>query len=159
MRRWTTRSGKTVRVTSRRALVLRWAAVMVLMLVAAAGMGGCSGDDEPGAGAAEEPVDLPDWIEGVHPDPGASASPTPEVQVLHGVVGAREGVRLLVDGTDVTQYAGDRPGVLSYDPDAPRAPVDLGPGTHQASAVRVLLDEFGDQHEVLDQFEWRFTIQ
>lgn len=103
---------------------------------------------------------LPDWIERVHPDPGAEASGTPQIQVVHGAVGVREGVRLLVDGTDVTEYVTTtRPGVLAYDPNHPRAPVELDPGTHQASALRVRLDEFGEQHEVLDRFEWQFTLQ
>lgn len=61
--------------------------------------------------------------------------------------------------TDVTEYAEPRTGVLAYDPNRDSAPVELGPGTHEATALHVTLDEAGEQHEVLDRFEWRFTIQ
>ncbi|MEX2619118.1 MAG: hypothetical protein WD250_02755 [Egibacteraceae bacterium] len=142
---------------------------MVLMLVAAAWMGGCGQDDAGEAGAAgdetdsgaiDESLDLPEWIAGVHPDPGAEASPTPQVQVIHGEVGVGEGVRLIVNGTDVTAHTVEaRPGVLTYDPNRPSALIELSPGQHTATAERVRLDEFGEQHEVLDRFEWEFVVQ
>lgn len=66
----------------------------------------------------------------------------------------------MVDGTDVTAHASEtRPGRLAYDPNRPRAPVALDPGTHEAAVQRVRLDEFGEQHEVLDSFEWKFAVQ
>lgn len=139
---------------------VRRAAVVVLILAAGL-VGGCVQEDAADRAGAEDPtIDLPDWIRGVHPDPGAEASPTPQVQVLHGEVGVREGVRLLVDGVDVTPYTVEaRPGVLAYDPNHPAAPVELDPGRHHASAERVRLDKFGEQHDVLDRFEWEFVIQ
>lgn len=135
--------------------------VLLLVLVAAGWLGGCTEDEvgEVDTTGSEETVQLPDWIERVHPDPGAEASPTPQVQVVHGVVGTREAVRLVVDGTDVTRYAEPRNGVVTYDPNRPPAPVELGPGTHEASALRVSLDELGEQHEVLERFDWQFTVQ
>lgn len=134
---------------------------MVLMLAAVGWVGGCTDEDAADSAGAEDPtIDLPDWIRGVHPDPGAEASPTPQVQVLHGEVGVREGVRLSVDGVDVTPYTAEaRPGVLAYDPNRPAAPVELDPGRHRAMAERVRLDEFGEKQEVLDRFEWEFVVQ
>lgn len=134
-------------------------AVLALLLVGLVGIGGCAGDTADEAAPVDDGAEVPDWIDRVHPEPGAQAVATPQVQVVHGQVGEREGVRLLVDGTDVTQYAGPRPGVLAYDPNRPQAPVELGPGTHEATALHVSLDEFGEQHEVLDRFEWEFTVQ
>lgn len=135
--------------------------VPVLLTLALALLTGCGGTaaDEEAAFPPAEQFALPDWIEQVHPDPAAEASPTPEVQVVHAAVGVREGVRLVVDGTDVTEYADVGRGVLTYDPNRPEAPVALEPGEHEASAIRVSLDEFGDQHEVLDRYDWRFTVQ
>lgn len=148
---------------------VRRAVVMVLMLAAVGWVGGCADDDaadstragDPtGAGAEDPTFDLPEWIRGVHPDPGAEASPTPQVQVLHGEVGVREGVRLSVDGVDVTPYTVEvRPGVLTYDPNRSTAPVELDPGRHRAMAERVRLDKFGEQHDVIDRFEWEFVVQ
>lgn len=157
------------------ALPVRRVVVVVLMLAAAAWVGGCGQDDagdaeEAGAaeeageptdsGAIDESLDLPEWIQGVHPDPGAEASPTPQVQVIHGAVGVGEGVRLIVNGVDVTAHTAEaRPGVLAYDPNRPRAPVEIDPGPNTASAERVRLDEFGEQPEVLDRFEWEFVVE
>lgn len=154
------------------ALPVRRVVVVVLVLAAAAWLGGCGQDDAEDAGAAgeagdatdtgaiDESLDLPDWITGVHPDPGAEASPTPQVQVIHGEVGVGEGVRLIVNGTDVTAHTVEaRPGVLAYDPNRSPAPVEIAPGPNSAAAERVRLDEFGEQHEVLDRFEWEFVVQ
>lgn len=142
--------------TCNTALDRRRSAALLAVLALVFMIGGC-GEEEP---VREEPAGLPDWVEMVHPDPGAQVSPTPQVQVTHGVVGVREGVRLEVNGTDVTQYTTEtKPGVLAYDPNHSRAPVELKPGTHQAAVHRVRLEEFGEQHEVLDTFEWEFRIQ
>lgn len=135
-------------------------AVVALLLVGLVGIGGCAGTDSTDEAApVDDGAEVPDWIDSVHPEPGAETVATAQVQVVHGVAGEREGVRLLVDGTDVTEYAGPRPGVLAYDPNVSQAPLALEPGTHEATALRVSLDEFGEQHEVLDRFEWEFTIQ
>lgn len=42
---------------------------------------------------------------------------------------------------------------------SPPAPVELDPGTHQATALRVRLNRIGKPHEVLDSFRWEFAIQ
>lgn len=133
---------------------------VVLLLLAMLALAGCAqrGVTTEAAGSGE-PTELPDWLTTVHPDPGSVASPTPQVQATHGVVGALEGVRLFVDGVDVTQYADAKRGVIAYDPNRPQTPVELTPGVHEAAVRRVRLDEFGDTHEVLDGFEWRFTVQ
>lgn len=139
----------------------RWAAIALLLLAAL--LAGCADDDAPAEDvASEEPGGLPGWIREVHPPPGAETTGVPEVQVSHEVVGTREDVRLVIDGIDVTQYAGPGQGVLTYKPgdgDDPRAPVDLGPGFHRAVVQRVLLPEFGETHEVLESFSWEFTVQ
>lgn len=135
----------------------RWRRAVALALLAlAVAVAGC-GDDGTGR---DEPAALPDWVENVHPVPGTQTTATQQVQVTHSVVANDEGVRLVVDGTDVTVHASEtRPGRLAYDPNRSRAPVELDPGTHEAAVQRVRLDEFGEQHEVLDSFAWEFTVQ
>lgn len=139
----------------------RWAATALLLVAAL--LAGCADDDAPAEDlAAEEPGGLPEWLREVHPPPGAETTGVPEVQVSHEVVGTREDVRLVIDGIDVTQYAGPGQGVLSYKPgdgDEPRAPVELAPGAHRAVVQRVLRPEFGEPHKVLESFGWQFTVQ
>lgn len=133
--------------------------IMVLMLAAVVWLTGCAPDEQADVATSPAAAELPDWIERVHPAPGSDSSAAPQVQVAHGAVGVREGVRLMVNGTDVTEYSGPRPGVLAYDPNRPPAPVELDPGTHQATALRVRLNRIGKPHEVLDSVRWEFAIQ
>lgn len=128
-----------------------------MLLAMLALLAGCAPDPAK-LEQAREGEGLPDWIERVHPEPGAEASPVAHVQVVHDVIGETQDVRLVVDGTDVTPYA-TRRGLLSYDATRPGGPVELDPGEHEASALLVSLDEFGQQQDVLDRFDWRFTIQ
>lgn len=148
-------------------LLRRRRATLALVLLAAV-LAGCAEADPPADDAgsddagSEEVSGAPAWVREVHPAPGAETTGLPEVQVSHEVVGTREDVRLVIDGIDVTQYAGPGQGVLTYKPgdgDEPRAPVELSPGTHRAVVQRVLLPEFGETYKVLDSFGWQFTVQ
>jgi len=42
--------------------------------------------------------------------------------------------------------------------DEGRAPAELDPGTHAAMVELVDAAEYGEQPEVLDRFEWEFTL-
>lgn len=120
------------------------------------------GDDAAARG------DYPAWIEKLYPPPGSEASVTQAVQVDHNVVAADQQVRLIIDGTDVTSYAvATSPGLLEYDIDQPRSPVDLQPGEHTAvvELKRVTpgdsegVDSYDPQvHATVDRFTWTFTI-
>lgn len=158
----------------------RWTTVLALVtclgvLTGCAGAGGAAQEAdesgaEPGAGAqgeqpqsgnpAEEPVrgEQPGWVENVFPPPRSKAASVNEVQITHTNIGDNEGVRLKLDGVDVTTFSEPRAGVLTYDPNQSRAPVELDSGRHRATAVRVRLDEAGQPHEVVDRFEWQFTV-
>lgn len=109
--------------------------------------------------AWEETVrgDQPKWVENVFPPPGSEAASINKVEISHTAVGVREGVRLVIDGVDVTAFSEPARGRLAYEPADPRAPVEFGPGLHRATAVRVKLDEAGEPHEVVDRFGWTFT--
>lgn len=100
----------------------------------------------------------PEWVENVFPPPGSEAASVNKVEITHTAVAEKEGVRLVIDGVDVTAFSEPGRGRLTYEPADPRAPVELGPGLHRATAVRVELDEMGEPHEVVDRFGWTFTV-
>lgn len=109
---------------------------------------------------------LPSWIESVEPRPDAESGTFRRVEVTHEVLTDGEAVRLFIDGTDVTAYAGfgrednvGGPGLLVYDFEQARDFVPLEPGPHTAKVERVRLPGPGEQHEVLDSYSWSFTIQ
>ena len=109
---------------------------------------------------------LPSWIESVEPRPDAESATFRRVEVTHEVLTDGEAVRLFIDGTDVTAYAGfgrednvGGPGLLVYDFEQARDFVPLRPGPHTAKVERVQLPGPGEQHEVLDSYSWSFTIQ
>lgn len=110
--------------------------------------------------AWEEKVrgEQPKWVENVFPPPGSEAASVNKVEITHTAVGVREGVRLVIDGVDVTAFSEPGRGRLTYEPADPRAPVEFGPGLHRATAVRIKLDEAGEPHEVVDRFGWTFTV-
>lgn len=119
------------------------------------------GTPEPEARDAwEEEVrgEEPEWVENVFPPPGSEAGSVNKLEITHTAVGVREGVRLVVDGVDVTAFSEPGRGRLTYEPADPGAPVEFGPGLHRATAVRVRLDEAGEPHEVVDRFGWKFTV-
>ena len=58
--------------------------------------------DPVGIGAT---ADLPDWLNRVHPPPGAEAAVNDAIQVDYEVAGPDQTIRLSVDGVDVTAYA------------------------------------------------------
>lgn len=133
---------------------------VVLLVVFAVLVAACA--EDPGATAAPtEPAALPDWLRRVYPAPGQELTVTQDVQVQHNVTGPEEGIRLWIDGVDVTTYALEGRGELVYDPDREPAepPVLLDPGRHQATAQRVRLDaETGQIEEVLQEYTWSFTV-
>lgn len=113
------------------------------------------------ADADAESVALPEWLDRVYPEPGQEVSVTADVQVEHLLSEPDEGIRLLLDGTDVTSYAEEGRGLLVYDPDRSTAPqvVELGPGQHSATAERVRLDPAtGAIEDTVDTFSWDFSI-
>lgn len=120
--------------------------------------GGRRGTEATDAWEEQVRGDEPEWVENVFPPPGSEAASVKEVQLIHTAPGGREGVRLVIDGVDVTAFSEPGSGALTYDPNAPRAPVELESGTHRATAVRVELDEMGEPHEVVDRFGWTFTV-
>lgn len=120
--------------------------------------GGGRGPQAGDAWEKEVRGDAPEWVDNVFPPPGSEAASVNEVQISHTAVGEQEGVRLVIDGVDVTAFSEPGRGVLTYDPNAGRAPVELESGTHRVTAVRVKLDEFGEPLEVVDRFGWTFTV-
>lgn len=146
--------------------VLRGALTLVaLALVATA----CDGDaeivprDDPDDVAANDQpavgvADLPDWLDRIYPEPGAETTATQAVQVIHNARGPEDGVRLYIDGVDVTTYSVQGRGQLVYDPDQEASPVRLEPGEHTAVVELVRLPEPGAQHELVDRFEWEFQV-
>lgn len=119
-------------------------------------------DGDAGAADAVASADLPDWVERVYPAPGQDLATNPDVQVEHALSAPDEGLRLTIDGVDVTSYAEEGRGLLVYDPDRSAAPqpVELDPGEHTAQVERLVLDPAsGEIDEVLGTFEWSFVIQ
>ena len=152
--------------------------LMTLLVAALPLLAGCAGGPEelePGDGAA---VELPDWITSVSPVPGAEAAPTDIIEVQHEQRGEESSVRILIDGVDVTAAAqmnvgsnteqpfGEAPegtnqgeGLLAYDPNTEAMPVEIGPGEHTVTLQRVRFEEVGEQFDVLDEFEYSFTVR
>lgn len=132
------------------------AAITALLLLAA-----CA-EDDAGASASAGSTDLPEWVERVYPAPGQDLATNPDVQVEHDLSAPDEGIRLSIDGVDVTAYADEGRGLLVYDPDRSPAPqpVELDPGEHTAQVERLAVDPAsGEIEEVLGTFEWSFVIQ
>jgi hypothetical protein len=171
--RTTTRGRPPVPTCIRRAASI--ALISLLVLVGAA----CGDDDESvGAPAAttstevpDTPGAMPEWLERVYPADGADAAER-AVEVDYNLLGPREELRVVIDGTDITaQMDGlDRandsrtvfpsPGQLRYDPRAIATPlVELQPGEHDAAVRLVRLDSFGENLEELDEYAWTFTLQ
>lgn len=105
-------------------------------------------------GGQEETTRIPDWVESVYPEPGATAAVPDAVEVDHTLQRVDEDVRLVIDGVDVTTYSAFDAGKIRYESGV--GPVTLGGRTHTAEVQRVELDEFGQEYEVLDSFSWDF---
>lgn len=120
----------------------------------------CTGDP---ATPSEPDEALPGWLERVYPPPGAEAAPIAEIEVEHNVTAQNEQIRLLIDGTDVTTYSDLDTGELVYDVENDRVPVEIDVGRHHATVERRRVPEDFDvgvdEVEVLDTFEWEFTVQ
>lgn len=170
----------TARPRSRRSVALVVGACLALLT----GCGGAGGSEQGSAQAAgdqqtqqmpaeqgggrgpetrdawEEQVrgEQPEWVENVFPPPGSESASVNKVEISHTAVAGNQGVRLVIDGVDVTAFSEPGQGRLAYEPADPRAPVEFGPGLHRATAVRVELDERGQPHEVIDRFGWTFTV-
>jgi len=113
------------------------------------------------ADAEAEPAALPDWVERLSPLPGEEVETNVGIQVEHLVSAPDEGLRLRIDGVDVTSYSDEGRGLLVYDPGRSQAPqpVELGPGEHTAELERVAVDEAsGEIEETLDTFTWTFEF-
>lgn len=136
---------------------------VLVSLVAVAALSACAQQTDIEDLPTEEGAELPAWVERVQPAPNSTSSGVSIVEVSHRVRGNQEGVRLLIDGIDVTTYADISRGLIHYDPsgtlDGQKAPVQLDSGTHEAVLQRVELPSFGEQHEVVDEFRWEFTIR
>lgn len=118
---------------------------LAVVLVSMGLIAGC-GDD----GGSQ----MPEWVEEVYPEPGATAAVPDAVEVDHTLQRLEEDVRLLIDGTDVTTYATFEAGKIRYE--SGDGPVTLGGRSHTAEVQRVELVEFGEDYEVLDSFTWEF---
>jgi hypothetical protein len=141
---------------TRRALLPLLSAVLLTLSAACNPTGADAAGDEQVAAA------LPDWVTRVYPEPGQASAPVRDVQVEHLASEPDEGIRLSIDGTDVTAYAQEGRGLLVYDPDRDDSgqPVDLSPGPHTATVELLRLDpETGWIEETVDTFQWEFTIQ
>lgn len=140
-------------------------------------LAGCTQGPEEGEASAQD-VDLPDWLEVVSPLPGAEGSATNLIEVQHNQTAELTGVRMLIDGVDVTasalpnegtnttqpfgpndenSYEGE--GLLAYDPNTELMPVEIDPGQHTVTLEQVRQPEPGADLEVLDTFEWTFTVR
>lgn len=112
----------------------------------------------PSADVAGDTPSPPSWILDLSPPPGADWELDQRVDVTYDVP-QDESVRLLIDGTDVTDDAELGNGQLSYDPQQAPTAVDLGPGDHTASVRRVRTGETSsEQDATLDTFTWDFRI-
>ena len=146
---------------------------MLFLAVLALAPAACAGDGAEeiqavAEGEAASAAELPEWIEKLYPPPGAETAINQAVQVNHNIVDADQQVRLSIDGVDVTAYANaTSPGLLEYDIDQANAPVDLGPGEHEAvvELVRVTpgasegVDSYDPEvHETVESYRWSFTV-
>ena len=162
-----------------------WRAVVVLPILLLA-LAACSPDTENAA--LPRNIDYPAWLLSVSPIPGAEAAPTDIIEVQHTLIGEFEGVRILIDGIDVTADAlpnegtqgvggpvmendqnpvgrddentAEGEGLLAYDPNTEVAPVQIQPGEHTVvlQKVRQPIPEESDL-VVEDTFEWTFTVR
>jgi len=103
------------------------------------------------------PADLPQWVKSVYPEPGAQMSSVSAVEVEFDSPHPRRQVRLIVDGVDVTASADTDIGRFHYDP-GQSGLITLESGEHTARVELVTLSDYGDQHTLIDQYEWAFTI-
>lgn len=139
---------------------------------------GCTDGPEESEPSAMTDVELPGWVTSVSPLPGAEAAPTDIIEVQHEQRGDLSGVRILIDGVDVTanavpregsntrepfgendENAYDGAGLLAYDPNTELAPVEIDPGEHTVTLEQVRQPEEGADLEVLDTFDWTFTVR
>ena len=152
--------------------MLAVASILLLLLT------GCTREPEGAEPETRADVELPEWLDEISPLPGAEAAPTDIIEVHHDLRGEFEGVRMLINGVDVTAAAvpnegtnvqqpfGEHDentfegeGLLSYDPNTDLAPVPIEPGQQTVTLERVRVPEQGAEMEVLDTFEWTFTVQ
>lgn len=136
--------------------------LMGLLTALALLAGACAQRDEARVPDPAGVVALPEWVSRVYPEPGAQVAGAANVQVEHALSEPDEGIRLSVDGTDVTIYAQEGRGLLSYDPDREPTtpPVELDPGDHRATVERLALDpQTGEIEDTVETFTWDFTIQ
>lgn len=123
-------------------------------------LSGC-GDPTADAVAEADPSELPDWVERLSPLPGQEVESNVGVQVEHLVSAPDEGLRLRIDGVDVTSYSEEGRGLLVYDPGRSQAPqpVELDPGEHTAELERVAVDPQTDEvEETIETFTWTFSF-
>jgi hypothetical protein len=105
----------------------------------------------------EPPDGVPEWIQGVVPEPSAVATVPDAVEVDHNLPEATdEEMRLIVDGVDVTTYAEFDAGKLRYE--SGDGPVVLSSGDHTAEVQRVLLPADQTEFRILDSFSWEFRV-
>ena len=79
------------------------------------------------------------------------------IEVVHTARPRTHGVRLLIDGVDVTGAASVSPGRLHYDAGA-GGPVDLESGSHEAQVEYVKRGGFGEREKVIGTYRWTFTV-
>jgi|SRR5665811_1395776 len=139
---------------TRRTMIVTGALLLVALATA------CVGDP---ATSAESSEALPEWLERVYPPPGAELASNAEIQVEHNLTAPDEQIRLSIDGTDVTVYSDLDNAELVYDMEDGRSPVEVDPGTHTATVARTRVPEDfdieTDEVELLDTFQWEFTVQ
>lgn len=153
-------------------------AVLAILAAALLLLAGCTDGPEESEPEAAADVELPGWVDSVSPLPGAEAAPTDIIEVQHDQRGDLAGVRIFIDGVDVTasavqlegsnsqepigelpENAYDAGGLLTYDPNTELAPVPIDPGEHTVRLEQVRQSEEGADLEVLDSFEWSFTVR
>lgn len=143
-----------------------WLVLPLLVVFALASAACASGaDDVPPTAAV--PSDAPDWITKIYPAPGAETTATRAVQVQYETLPPGSEIRLIIDGTDVTSYAQQGTGLLEYDVDQDMAPVELEPGTHEATVELYTVqpgasegaDSFSaSERAVIDSYSWSFEL-
>lgn len=119
--------------------------VLITMAVVACG------DDEATPG---DTAPLPDWLESVYPEPGATVAVPDAVEVDHTLQRVEHDVRLIIDGVDVTTYATFEAAKIRYE--SGDGPIELGDRRHTATVQRVRLPAYGVDYQVVDSFTWEF---
>lgn len=126
--------------------------VALLLSVAA-----CAADQAADTVAADTPSP-PSWIIDLSPPPGVEWELDQRVEVTYDVP-QDESVRLLIDGTDVTDDAELGDDQLTYDPQQAPTALEIGSGAHTATVERVRTGETSsEQDATLDTFTWDFEI-